>query len=278
MSAQFERARIDARRPRRARWELEGLAFRDAGHGYDVFGLSPRVLSRTVELGRFLYDRYFRVTSCGAENIPVRGPAILASNHSGTLPLDAALIVLDVLRHTDPPRLPRAIGDMFIPFLPWVGTLFSRVGMVSGTRGNFRHLLEHDELVLVFPEGAPGIAKGLAHRYELRRFRVGHAELALQHRVPVIPVAVIGAEEAWPAIGKIEGFHWFGAPFLPIPLSPVPLPVHVHVQYGAPILLHEIFAADDADDPRVAERAALEVQHAVHALIARGLARPDGGI
>ncbi len=79
------------------------------------------------------------------------------------LPLDAVMLAVDLFRHTHPPRVPRMIGDLFIPFMPWFGTAMNRAGLVSGSRGNVRHLLEIGELVVVFPEGAPGIGKGFQH-------------------------------------------------------------------------------------------------------------------
>ena len=172
------------------------LVFRDRGHGYDTFGFSPRALAVAERLGRPAYERYFRVESTGIEHVPQRGAAIIAANHGGALPLDAALIVLDVFRRTQPPRVPRPIGDLFIPLLPWVGSLFARVGMVGGARNNFRHLLENGEMPLVFPKGVPAMRKGFKNRYRLQTFRVGHVELAIRHRVPIVPTAVIGTEEA----------------------------------------------------------------------------------
>jgi 1-acyl-sn-glycerol-3-phosphate acyltransferase len=249
---------------------MSGLVFADQGHGYDTFGFDPRALATAARLGRFAYESYFRVQSTGIERIPRRGAAILVANHGGTLPLDAALIVLDVLRRTDPPRVARPIGDVFIPLLPWVGALFTRLGMVGGARNNFRHLLESGELPLVFPEGVPGMKKGFRRRYQLQTWRVGHVELAIRHRVPIVPTAVVGAEEAWPLIGRIDRFHWFGAPFLPIPLVPLPLPVRCHVHYGEPIALHERYSSADADDPDASHEAAEVIKRAVAELIAHG--------
>jgi 1-acyl-sn-glycerol-3-phosphate acyltransferase len=259
---------------RAERQALRNLDFRDAGHGFDVFGFEPDSLALAIGLGRFWYERYFRVESQGSEHLPRRGAAILAANHSGLLPIDGAMIVMDTVRHTAPPRVPRVIGDVFIPLMPWVGTVFSRVGVVAGSPGNFRHLLEAGELVLVFPEGAPGIGKGWKKRYQLQDWRVGHAELALRYRVPVVPVAVVGAEEAWPELGRIDAFHAFGAPFLPIPATPMPLPVRLHVRYGAPIALADRF--DDPDDPSAVREAARTVRAAVEELIAQGLAQRKG--
>lgn len=268
-------ALASAARPRRAAGDAPGeLQYHDAGHGFDVLGFDPRAFELALGLSRFAYERYFRVVSHGSEHLPRAGAAILASNHSGLLPIDGAMIVVDVARHTSPSRVTRVIGDVFIPFMPWIGTLMSRVGVVAGSAGNFRHLLETGELVLVFPEGAPGIGKGWGKRYELQDWRVGHAELALRHHVPVVPVAVVGAEEAWPELWRLDSVHAFGAPFLPIPATPLPMPVRFHIYYGQPLALHE--EGHDPDDPLAVRHAAGKVKSAVEELIARGLSERAG--
>jgi len=247
----------------------------DAGHGYDPFGLQAGAVTRALALSAPLYDRYFRVSSHGAHHIPPSGPAILAANHSGMLPLDGAMVYADVIRHTDPPRVPRPIADLFVARLPFLGTFFTRVGVVAGTRANVRQLLRGGELLLCFPEGTPGIAKPFRERYHVTGWRVGHAELALRHRAPIVPVAVVGAAEQWITLGKLP-LHPFGAPFLPVPLNLVPLPVHYHIHYGEPIALHHRFAPESADDPETIRECARIVRDAVAALIDEGLASRPG--
>lgn len=262
--------------PRAERERLARLSFRDAGHGYDLLGLSPKaVAGAAAVLGPF-YDRYFRVDSRGAERVPSQGGAILAVNHSGVLPVDAALLWLDVLRHTDPPRAPRVVADLFVPLLPMFGTAASRAGVVAGELGNCERLLEDGELLMVFPEGVPGVAKPFSERYQLRPFRVGHAQLALRERVPVVPVAVVGAEEAWPLAARLPWPRLFGAPYFPVPLVPLPLPLRIHLRYGAPLFLHRQFPQGSAEDPVVATEAAGLVQAAVAALIATARAERGG--
>jgi 1-acyl-sn-glycerol-3-phosphate acyltransferase len=183
-----------------------------------------------------LYRHYFRVGSYGADRVPSKGPAILVANHAGTLPIDALMLCFDVLEHTEPPRIPRCITDRFVPKLPFVGATFSRLGAVNGTLGNVRHLLEAGELCLIFPEGLRAIGKPFRDRYRLQRWHVGHAELALRYRVPVIPVAIIGSEEQWPQLARIDAARLFGIPYLPIPATPLPLPVHYRIHYGTPMV------------------------------------------
>lgn len=250
------------------------LHYADAGHGYDSFGLNPDWVSFGDALAGPVYEKYFRVRSYGHEHIPRTGPGVLAGNHSGTLPFDGAMIWMDVLRHTDPPRVPRAVADYFVPSLPVVSALFARCGVVGGSRGNARALLETGELLMIFPEGVPGISKPWKKRYQLQDWRQGHCELAIRHRAPVIPVAVIGAEEQMPQLAALPGFG--PLPLIPIPATPVPLPVRYHIHYGAPIRLDLEHHPDEADDPQVVRAAALRVKAAVQELIERGLRERKG--
>jgi 1-acyl-sn-glycerol-3-phosphate acyltransferase len=258
------------------RERLDRLAFPDAGHGYDVLGMHRDWVGAGLLACRFLYERWFRVRSYGAHHIPKSGSAILAANHSGVYPLDATMLYVDVLRHTEPPRAPRPVFDLFVGLLPFLGTAFARVGATPGTRRNFRYLLESGELLMVFPEGAHAIGKDYRDRYKLHPFRVGHAELAIRHRAPIVPVGIIGPEEQWPLRVRFDSFHVMGAPFLPLPLFPIPLPVRYHIHYGEPIRLHERYRPEQADDPAVTEAAADEVQAAVQRLIDGGLRARKG--
>lgn len=226
----------------------------DEGHGFDLFGLSPHAVERALRIGLPFYRRYFQVQSSGIEHVPV-GAAILAPNHSGMLPIDAAMLWIDVTARTD--RVLRTVADRFIPRLPFIGTWFARTGVVAGTHTNVRRLLERGELVAIFPEGVTGPAKPFRDRYRLQDWRVGHAEHAVRNRVPVVPVAIIGAEEAWPVLARIP-WRMFSAPYLPIPFTPLPLPVQLTIRYGKPIEL-----SGDADDPHVVHAAAARVRAAV---------------
>jgi len=256
---------------------LSDLKLRDSGHGYDPFGANREWIGFAAGTMRFLYDHWFRVSSHGAENIPKTGPAVLASNHSGTLPFDGTMIWMDVLEHTSPPRVVRPVLDLFVPLLPIVGTYFARAGAVAGSRANVRALFEANELLLIFPEGTGGIGKPFKERYQLQDWRVGHCELALRHRAPVVPVAVIGAEEQMPQVARFEaGAKLFGAPYLPLPATALPLPVHYHIHYGPPIALHEQYTPEQADEPEVLRDAAAQVKEAVAGLIAHGLKTREG--
>jgi 1-acyl-sn-glycerol-3-phosphate acyltransferase len=271
----FARSVASAALPAAEMERLSRLSYADAGHGYDAFGLHPDVVAFGEAIVAPLYDKYFRVRSKGHEHIPAQGAAVLAGNHSGALPVDGIMVWADVLKHTEPPRCARAVADHFVPQIPFIGTLFARGGMVGGSRGNARVLLETGELLLIFPEGVPGIAKHFKDRYKLQDWRVGHVELAIRHRAPVVPFGVVGAEEQMPQIGRITT-KIPGLPFIPITLSPLPLPVRYHILYGPPIPVHEDYRAEHADDPAAVREAAARVKAAVQALLDQGLAERTG--
>ena len=128
-----------------------------------------------------------------------------------------------------------------------------------------------------FPANMPGTVKRFAERYQLQHFREGHAELAIRHSAPIVPVGVVGGEEQMPALftskrlGKL-----FGLPVMPIPAVPVPLPVRYHLHYGPPIPVHEDYTPDQADDPEVVKAVAAQVQRAVDDLLTIGLEKRQG--
>ncbi len=254
---------------------LERVVIADAGHGYDRFGLSRDYVALALALTGPVYRHYFRVRSVGVQRLPRAGGAIMVSNHSGTLPFDGMMIWADVVRRTA--RVPRVVADVFVPALPFVWTLFARAGAVAGSRHNVEALLSTGELLLIFPEGVPGVGKPVRERYQLRPFRLGHAELALRHRVPLVPVAVVGAEEQMPQLLRLVRLgHYVGLPYVPVPLTPLPLPVRYHIYYGEPIDVSVEHGPDAADDPRVLAVVAERVRAAVGELLALGLRQRRG--
>jgi 1-acyl-sn-glycerol-3-phosphate acyltransferase len=265
-------ARALARREERARIDR----LRDAREhaGYDPFGMHPDWVGMANALLDPLYRYYFRVQAHGAEHLPARGPAILIANHSGTLPFDALMLCIDVARNTEPPRLLRPVADRFVARLPWAATIMARCGAIGGALSDVRYLLEHGELCLIFPEGLSAIGKPSTARYRLQPFHVGFAELALRHRVPIVPVAIIGPEEQWPVLAQLPMVHPYGLPYVPIVGTPLPLPVRYHVHYGSPLALDA--PEDEPVTQRAIEAASTRAREALQALIERGVRERKG--
>jgi 1-acyl-sn-glycerol-3-phosphate acyltransferase len=245
---------------------------------YDRFGYSPEALKTAFPLFHALYRLYFRVRSEGHEHIPSEGPAVLAGNHGGLLPFDAAMAIIDIALHTDPPRLARTIVDRWAGALPWVNIFYARVGQVVGTRENFAKLLDDGQLLLVYPEGIEGMRKTIAHRYRLQEFRVGFIERALRARAPIVPVAFIGSDDQSPILFDLKPLaRRLGVPVAPItptfpwfgPLGLLPYPVSYRIIYGEPLRYHERFGPEGADDARLVRYLANQVRRNVQLLIDR---------
>jgi 1-acyl-sn-glycerol-3-phosphate acyltransferase len=210
----------------------------------DPFGLDPALRQRVVPAVRFLHDRYWRIEVSGIRHVPASGPALLVANHSGAIPFDGAMIVTAVeLRRQ---RVLRFLYDRFVENLGPVATFYDKMGGAVATRENAVALLKAGELLLVFPEGVPGVSKSFADRYRLRPFSPGFARLALALDVPIVPVAVVGAEEIYPVVGRAEGVGRFlGVPYVPVTpffpllgvLGALPLPTKWLIRFGKPIRL-----------------------------------------
>jgi 1-acyl-sn-glycerol-3-phosphate acyltransferase len=162
-----------------------------------------RLVDRTVNA--FLYHYWFRCEVEGIENVPATGGALLVANHAGALPPDASMIATAIKQEHARPRPLHLTVEHFFKGYPFFSMFVTKIGGVPAHPANVHRLL-HDEqqLVLVFPEGAKATEKLYKDRYKLRRFgRGGFVEAAARAGVPIVPVAVIGAEEAMPTFAQI---------------------------------------------------------------------------
>ncbi|GAC1535200.1 MAG: hypothetical protein NVS3B12_16930 [Acidimicrobiales bacterium] len=183
----------------------------------DEWGRSEHIRALVRRLYDPIYRHWFRAEWDGLDKIPAEGGALLVANHAGAIPSDAPAIMHGI--ETELGRPVYGLADHLFKALPVVGTLWARSGGVAAHPENaYRLLREQNQLVLVFPEGGKGPGKTYADRYKLRRFgRGGFVEIAMRAGVPVIPIAVVGAEESMPIVFKIPGLaRALGAPYVPI--------------------------------------------------------------
>ena len=165
----------------------------------------------------FFYNYWFRVEVEGVENIPASGGALLVSNHSGALPPDAPMIAKSIKEEHPHPRPLNITVEHFFKGYPGFSMLIPKIGCVAAHPANVQRLLyDEQQLVLVFPEGRKGTEKLYKERYRLRRFgRGGFVEAAMRARAPIVPVCVVGAEEAAPIfahmkpLARLSGLTYF---------------------------------------------------------------------
>jgi 1-acyl-sn-glycerol-3-phosphate acyltransferase len=248
----------------------------------DEFGFDPKFNESIRPFFEFLYAVWWRVECTDIEHVPGQGAGLIVANHSGVLPWDGVMINLAV-RHEHPARREcRMLAlDMFA-LLPFLAPLLARTGAVRASQENGERLLRLGELAGVFPEGVKGVGKPFARRYKLARFgRGGFVRLALRTGAPIIPCAVVGAEEVHP---KIASMDWvgkpFGFPYFPVtptfpwlgPLGFVPLPSKWTLDFADAMDTAQ-YGAEAADDPILVNRLSEQVRSTIQGMIDGRLAR-----
>jgi 1-acyl-sn-glycerol-3-phosphate acyltransferase len=178
----------------------------DSERALDDWGRSEAVLRLADPVLDFYYRYWFRVEHEGIENVPPSGGALLVSNHSGALPPDGPMIMQAIRRDHSNPRPLYMLGEHWFKGYPFVGMLANKLGLVAAHPRNAQRLLRDEgRLAIVFPEGQKASRKVLWQRYRLRRFgRGGFVRTAIRAGVPIVPIAVVGAEEAMPIFAHIR--------------------------------------------------------------------------
>jgi len=225
----------------------------------DDFGFDREFTDQVwLPLLRPLYKRWFRVEVRGIENIPDEGPALVVANHSGTLPIDG--LMTQVAIHDEHPkhRHVRMLGADLVFESPLIGELSRKSGTTLASNPDIERLFAAGELAAVYPEGFKGVGKPFSERYKLQRFgRGGFVSAALRAEVPIIPCAIVGAEEIFPMIGNVKGLaRTLGFPYFPVtPFFPllglaglIPLPSKWIIEFGAPVNT-DTYGTAAADDP-----------------------------
>ena len=263
---------------------LEFLRRRLAGeYAVDEFGFDSELVDALVLPAlRPLYERWFRVETIGMHHVPDTGGALLVANHSGTLPLDAAMTTVAVHDAHPAGRHLRLLGADLMFRLPVAGSIARKAGATLACNPDAERLMSSGELVGVYPEGFKGIGKPYRDRYKLQRFgRGGFVSAALRTGVPIIPCAIVGAEEIYPKIGDIPPLaRLFGAPYFPItptfpllgPAGLIPLPSKWYIEFGEPIRTDTIDPAE-ADDPmtvfNLTDQVRETIQHTLYRLLSQ---------
>jgi 1-acyl-sn-glycerol-3-phosphate acyltransferase len=237
----------------------------------DDWGRSQRVFDLMEPLIDFYYRYWFRVEHEGIEHVPAEGGALLVSNHSGALPPDAPMIMQAIRKDHTRPRPLYMLGEHWFKGYPGVGLLTSKIGLVAAHPANARRLLADEQrLVLVFPEGQKGSRKLYWQRYKLRRFgRGGFVRTAMRAGAPIVPIAVVGAEEAAPIFAhvplmqRLTGLIYFpinhAFPHFGLAAPLMYLPAKFKIRFLEPVDLSG-YGPEDADDMTLVQTIAEDVR------------------
>ncbi|MFC0082024.1 lysophospholipid acyltransferase family protein [Aciditerrimonas ferrireducens] len=246
----------------------------------DHWGRSERVRQVARTLFAPLYRHWFRVEWEGLEKVPRRGGALLVANHAGAIPSDAPVIMHGIEEELGRPVY--GMADFFFRQVPWVGTLWSRAGGLPAHPENALRLLrDEQQLALVFPEGTKGPSKTFTDRYQLRRFgRGGFVEIAMRAGVPVVPIAVVGAEESMPILFRLPTLaKALGLPYFPVTanmllLGPLGAVTYLPAKFRLRVLDPVVFDVPPGQDRYrkslvmdEAERIRQQIQDALHEML-----------
>ena len=246
----------------------------------DDFGFDPELTdSMFYPMLRRLYRDWFRTEVYGIENVPDLGGGLLVGNHSGTLALDAMMLAVALRDQHPQDRHLRLLGADLVFRMPVLSELARKAGATVACHPDAERLMSNGELVGVFPEGFKGIGKRYADRYKLQRFgRGGFVSAALRTGTPIIPVAIVGAEEIYPMLADLKPLaRLLGVPYFPVtptfpwlgPLGLVPLPSKWLIQFCPPIPTAHL--SEFADDPMVvynlSDQVRETIQHPLYRLL-----------
>jgi 1-acyl-sn-glycerol-3-phosphate acyltransferase len=239
------------------------------------FGMDPRLVERATPLVEALYASWWRVEARGLESVPAAGPAVVVANHAGLLPWDALVLRHGLRRDHPAHRELRPLLDDAACDRPLSGAVAVRLGGVRASPEAAARILAAGDLVGVFPEGSLAEARPWRERYRLGHLgRGGFVKVALRAGAPIIPCAIVGSEEAAPAIARTG---WLAdllrlpllatAPTFRLPSAGlVPLPSRWSLRFGPPIDLGGA-APSAADDPGLVAGVVARTRGALQAML-----------
>lgn len=215
----------------------------------DKFGFDEQYLKIFSSILEFLYRKYFRCSVQGLNHIPNKGNAIIVANHGGILPWDIIMLKLAVLYEHPEARNVRGLYSKWFNKIPLINDFLQKSGNLPYSKQNVSNLLEQKKIIAVFPEGLAGEKKLYNQRYILQPFQNrDFIRQALHFKLPIIPCAIIGSEDTYPLISRIDWMgKLFGLPYYPITpqspgfptfLSTIPLPVKWNIVFSKPLSLN----------------------------------------
>jgi len=225
----------------------------------------PAYIRRTLPTLRLFSEVYFRAEVSGLERIPPTGPVLLVGNHSGgTMIADTFVFSQAFYDHFGPDRPFHQLAHDLVFKVPGSRTLVQRYGTVPASPDNMRLALRRDAALLVYPGGDE---ESFRPSWQTSRVdfagRKGFVRLALEQRVPLIPVVALGGQETALFLGRGRRLARalaldrlarvrvlppvlgppFGVTVMDLP-NRFPLPAKVRIRVMPPIELHEEVGAD----------------------------------
>ena len=245
----------------------------------DEWGMDWEFIEAIRPLFDFLYTYYWRVETTGLEHLPDYTRGVIVANHSGQLPFDATMIATALFTEHPAQRLVRNLYGDWYPRVPFLTSFLQKLGQVLDSSDNGRKLLEQDELVAAYPEGHRGLGKPYQERYKLADFSDDFVKMALATGAPIVPTAVVGAEEIYVSLASSNmlaklmrtpyflmslRFPWFGL------FGLIPYPTKWFIDFGEPIETEE-YGPEAVADTAVVKKLTQQTRDTVNALLVQRL-------
>ena len=235
----------------------------------DLDERDPDFIRERLPMMWLLASLWFRGEVRGLGNVPDEGPVLLVGNHSGgNMTPDTIVFTLAFNTYFGVERAFYQLAHNLVLSMPGLGSL-RKFGTVAASPTNARKALRSGAVLLVYPGGDYEVHRPSWHgnRVDFDR-RKGFIRLALQEKVPIVPVVSIGGQETALFLTRGERLarllaldRLFRLKVLPISiglpwgvnvgdmLGHVPLPAKITVETLPPIDLHAEFGPDpDADE------------------------------
>ncbi|NBD16058.1 MAG: glycerol acyltransferase [Cyanobacteria bacterium] len=242
--------------------------------GWSLDERDPKTIQTWLAGFQWFYDHYFQAETEGWEHIPASGGALLVGSHNGGLAApDTMITIYDWFQHfsTERPAYGLMHSHMWKAYRP-IAQIASRMGAIQANPRLAIPALRREACVLVYPGGGKDVFRPYWERDQIKFFdQQGFIKLALQEKVPIVPVVSWGAHETLFVLADIyepmKAFlETFDLPWLfnldpevfPIylglpwgvafgPLINIPLPAKIRVRLCPPIVF-ERYGRDAAKD------------------------------
>jgi len=187
----------------------------------------PAFIERHLRWLGPLSDLYFRGEVRGLDRLPASGPVLCVGNHSGgLLTPDSFVFMVNVLRHFGVSRKGYALAHHLVLGSP-LGRLIRGLGAIPADPDQARRALAEGSMVLVYPGGDEDVFRSWRERNRIHLAgRTGFIRLALEERVPVVPVVSVGGHETVLVLGegkriaRLLGLERFRIKSLPLVIGP----------------------------------------------------------
>uniref|UniRef100_A0ABI7XR37 Phospholipid/glycerol acyltransferase domain-containing protein n=1 Tax=Felis catus TaxID=9685 RepID=A0ABI7XR37_FELCA len=190
----------------------------------------------------------------GMEKIPEEGPALIIFYH-GAIPIDFYYFMAKIFIHKG--RTCRVVADHFVFKIPGFSLLLDVFCALHGPREKCVEILRSGHLLAISPGGVREALISDETYNIIWGNRKGFAQVAIDAKVPIIPMFTQNIREGFRSLGGTRLFRWlyekFRYPFAPMYGG---FPVKLRTYLGEPIpydpkITAEELAEKMAGDPRI---------------------------